>query len=97
MDKWGKNKWNLIPTSRRQEILFGIGEIIDNNMVKFPCGTVGAKFAIVMQEAIDARYNETLFRKIIQMMVEEKMIFCGHILIHRFSDVQELWPEYSLE
>jgi len=29
-------------------------------------------------------------------MIEEQMIFCGHILIHRFSDVQELWPEYSM-
>ena len=44
-----------------------------------------------MQEAIDAGYREILFRKVIQMMIEEQMIFCGHILIHRFSDVQELF------
>ena len=65
-------------------------------MVAFPCGTIGAKFSTVMQEAIDAGYREVLFRKVIQMMIEEQMIFCGHILIHRFSDVQKLWPEYSM-
>ena len=96
MDKWRNNKWNQMPTDRRQEIVFAIDEIIENNMVAFPCGTIGAKFSTVMQEAIDAGYREVLFRKVIQMMIEEQMIFCGHILIHRFSDVQELWPEYSM-
>ena len=88
--------WNQMPTDRRQEIVFAIDEIIENNMVAFPCGTIGAKFSTVMQEAIDAGYREVLFRKVIQMMIEEQMIFCGHILIDRFSDVQELWPEYSM-
>ena len=97
MDKWKKNKWDQLTTGRRQVMLFEIDEIIENNMLEFPCGTIGAKFPIVMREAIDAGYSEALFRKIIHMMVEEKLIFCGHILIHRFSDVQELWPEYSLE
>ena len=53
-------------------------------------------FAIDEIIEIDAGYREILFRKVIQMMIEEQMIFCGHILIHRFSDVQELWPEYSM-
>ena len=96
MDKWRNNMWKQMPTDRRQEIVFAIDEIIENNMVEFPCGTIGAKFSTVMQEAIDAGYREVLFRKVIQMMIEEQMIFCGHILIHRFSDVQKLWPEYSM-
>ena len=97
MEQWKEKKWDKLPSERRQAMLFAIDEIIENNMVVYPCGTTGAKPSKVIQEAKENGYSEALCRKIIQMMEDQMMIFCSVRLIHRFSDVQELWPEYSLE
>ncbi len=97
MDEYKKFRWDRMPSVWKQRILFAIDQIIENNMVEYDSGIRGAEFPAVMREAIGARYPEGLFRHVIQMMVEEKLIYCGHILIHRYSDVQEIWPESSLD
>ncbi|GIS42934.1 MAG: hypothetical protein Ct9H90mP16_00040 [Candidatus Poseidoniales archaeon] len=43
MDKWRNKSGTQKPTDRRQEIVFAIDEIIENNMVAFPFGTIGFK------------------------------------------------------
>ena len=95
MDECNKYRWDRMPSIWKQKILFKIDEIIENNMMEYEEGR-GAGFPTVMREAIGARIPEALFRYVMQMMVEEELIFCSFRLIHRFSDVQELWPKYSL-
>jgi len=92
MEEWKKKKWDKLPTELRQAMIFTLDEIIENNMVTYPCGTTGAKPSRVIEEGKANGYSEELCRKIIHMMEEEKMIFCSIRFIHRISDVQELRP-----
>ncbi|HJM68012.1 MAG TPA: hypothetical protein QF716_03955 [Candidatus Thalassarchaeaceae archaeon] len=84
--------WDRIPSEKKQEILFRIDEIIEENMIED--GYLrGAKFPVVMDAVIAAGVHEKLFRLVIGLMEQESMIIIGNVMIHKITDIESAWFE----
>jgi hypothetical protein len=93
--KYHLRYWHRLPSVRKQEMLFVIDEIIENHMVEFDDGPMGAEFPPVMKDAIAAGYSEALFRHIFGIMLKGNLIVCSTRLIHRFNDIDNSLFEFS--